>query len=134
MLYESSTTTSANTGAFNVYILGGEIVINSRYASGNLQNKYPVSTGRQVLTIRMQSGLNTNSFSDLYINGTKITLATATGAGNSVFSDQVLYVGARAGTSIGFTGKRQASILYSTDQSANRVGIETNLNNYYGIY
>jgi hypothetical protein len=31
-------------------------------------------------------------------------------------------------------GWRQSVIIYGTDQSANRVGIETNINNYYTIY
>jgi len=31
-------------------------------------------------------------------------------------------------------GHRAVTIIYGTDQSANRVAIETNINNYYGIY
>jgi hypothetical protein len=134
VLYESSTNFNSNTGAIIIYIAGGELLVNVRATGGALVNKYPISIGRQLISIRMQTGVDTNSYSDLYINGTQITLSNATGTGTSVLSDQILYVGARAGTSLGFLGKRQESILYPTDQSANRAGIETNINAYYGIY
>tara|TARA_R110000772_G_scaffold67579_2_gene150037 strand:+ start:11409 stop:12338 length:930 start_codon:yes stop_codon:yes gene_type:complete len=135
VLFESSTNFNSNTGAFIIYITGGELLINVRASGGALANKYPISTGRQLISIRMRTGLDTNSYSDLYINGTQITLATALGAGTSVLSNQVLYLNARAGgSSLGYTGKRQESIFYPTDQSSNRVAIEANINAYYGIY
>jgi hypothetical protein len=135
VLYESSTNSTGVAGAFSIVINNGELVIENRNSGGfALINKYSISTGRQILSVRIRSGLNTLSFSDLYINSTQISSNTNTGGGVSFLSDKILYVGARAGTSLGFTGKRQASIFYPSNQSANRVGIETNLNDYYGIY
>jgi len=34
----------------------------------------------------------------------------------------------------GFNGRIREVIVYNTDQTANRVGIETNINDFYGIY
>ena len=34
----------------------------------------------------------------------------------------------------GYLGNMQEFILYNTDQSSNRTGIETNINDFYNIY
>jgi hypothetical protein len=134
MLYESSVAFTSYTGAFAIYISGGKIKVANRLAGSNLINNYNVSTGRQLISVRLISGADSTLFSEVYINGAEIAIDTSTGAGTSSFTDQLIHVNARAGSSLGFTGKRQESIFYPSDQSANRVGIETNLNDYYGIY
>jgi hypothetical protein len=130
LLYEASTA----TGSFIIYINGGNLLVHNRISGGNLLAYYNISTGRQLLSTRLISGVGVASYSEVYINGVEISAFLTSGAGNSAFTDQVLDVGARGGSSLGFTGKRQESIMYPTDQSANRVGIETNINAYYGIY
>ena len=135
VLYESSVSTSSNNGAFIIYISGGKLIIANKNTSGvSISNEYLISTDRQLLSMRLRTGVDKDSFSELYINGTQISASTTSGAGNTSFIDEILYVGARAGTSLGFLGKRQESIFYPTDQSSNRVAIETNINAYYGIY
>jgi hypothetical protein len=37
-------------------------------------------------------------------------------------------------TAFGFTGKLQEMIFFNTDQSANRTGIENNINDHFDIY
>jgi hypothetical protein len=134
-LYESSPNAVTNNGGIIIYLTsGGQLAVGNKMASGFQQNQYIVGTGRKLISIRIRGGVNTPLFSEVYVNGVQISIDSAGGSGTSSFTDQILYVGARLGTSLGFLGKRQASIFYPSDQSSNRVGIETNLNTYYGIY
>ena len=69
-----------------------------------------------------------------YIDG-----ASSGGAGTAtVLTETSLYtyIGRNATTGAGtfFTGKIQELITYKSDQSANRTGIETNINDYFNIY
>ena len=133
VLYESSPNYANNTGAFLIGIEQNAIRVSNRNSLGEGRNNYDISTGRQVISIRMRAGVSIATFSEVYINGVQIPLASTVGGGNSVFSNQILYL-SRGGRFFGFLGKRQELTFYPSNQSANRVGIETNLNNYYGIY
>mgnify|MGYP003670034516 FL=1 len=133
VLYESSTNL-ANAGAFLIYLSGGNLKIANRISGVNVTNDYIITSGRKIISIRLIAGVDRTLFSEVYINGVEISISSSSGSGTSSFTNQGLYVGARAGTAIGFLGKRQESIFYPSDQSANRVGIETNINNYHGIY
>jgi hypothetical protein len=73
-------------------------------------------------------------YTEVWINDTQVSISNSSGSGTSIFTDQVLYRNARAGVSLGFNGKRQESIFYPSVQSANRVGIQTNIKNYYTLY
>jgi hypothetical protein len=130
--YESSTNFGQNSGAFLIAITGGDLVIFNKRGTANLTNIYPISAGRQLISIRIQNNVNFATFSQVFINGTEITKSSVNGFGDSELSDQILYVGARGGITNGFQGKRQASIFYPFGQSANRTGIETILKNLYG--
>jgi hypothetical protein len=134
-LYESSPNAVTNNGGIIIYLTsGGQLNIGNKMSSGFKQNGYVVGTGRKLISIRIRQGVDTSLFSEVYVNGVQISIDGAGDSDTSSFTDQILYVGARLGTSLGFRGKRQASIFYPSDQSSNRVGIETNLNAYYGIY
>ena len=133
VLYESSSNL-ANAGAFLIYLSGGNLKIANRISGVNATNDYIITTGRKIISIRLISGVDRTLFTEVYVNGVEIAISGSSGSGTSSFTDQGLYVGARGGTALGFLGKRQESIFYPADQSANRVGIETNLNTYYGIY
>lgn len=68
-----------------------------------------------------------------YLNG-----ATSGSAGTATVNSEVLNttaIGSRGDlTTTFFTGKIQEIITYKSDQSANRVAIENNINAYYDIY
>jgi hypothetical protein len=69
-----------------------------------------------------------------YTNG--VLEDTQTGSLTSFDSGNPLYIGANvngADTQI-FDGTIQEIVLYNSDQSANRTGIEGNINDYYNIY
>ena len=108
------------------------------------------STGRYIVGIFSNTGkytayrsavlsgdLGQTTKSSLYFatfDGTNSTLTndggtTYTGnTGTSTFTELKLFSGS------GFNGNVQAIIIYNSDQSANRAGIQTALNDYYSIY
>jgi len=66
---------------------------------------------------------------DMYVDG-----SAATDGGNTrTLIGDASVLGSRNG-SLYFVGTMQAVIIYSSDQSANRTGIETNINTFYSIY
>jgi hypothetical protein len=77
----------------------------------------------------MLTGLFDGSGSELYVD----SLSVKTGnAGSNGMSE--LYIGTKNDGTIGIIGNCQELIIYASDQSSNRSGIETNINDYFGIY
>jgi len=73
-----------------------------------------------------------NSTSKLFFQGSEICSVSTTTV--TAFADKLIvgrYINANPNS---FEGTFQAFILYNSDQSANRAGIETNINDYYSIY
>ena len=58
--------------------------------------------------------------------------ASTTGTNTATFTINVLLAG--FGIGYRYTGRAQEFIFYDSDQSANRAGIETNINAFYSIY
>ena len=127
-------------------------------ASGN-EYIYPSlgiysTTYGMVASAGSPDGISSNYGSpDYYANGTQITgttrgaIYTATSGGQKL----VAHIGADTtnsawrlsnmnfgnyhnNTTYGYTGKLQEMIFFNTDQSANRTGIEKNINDTYTIY
>jgi hypothetical protein len=68
-----------------------------------------------------------------YLNGSADGSAGTADINAEVFNQT--FIGTRAdGTTFFFAGKVEELITYKSDQSANRVAIETNINNQYDIY
>lgn len=135
-LFETSTNFNNTNSAILVYIQSGLIYVGQRISSANFSVKsYPISTGRQLISVRFRTGQTASNTSEVWINGNSVS-GTVTLSNNSISltSNQPLHFFARAGSSIGFLGKYQLVVMYGSDQSSNRVGIETKINEYYGIY
>jgi hypothetical protein len=132
-LFELSSSYTANNGSLVVRIQSGVILVSQRVASGQLTEKtYPISIGRQLITVKFTTGQTAADASQVWINGAEIT-GTVTETNNSItLINQVLYFFARAGNSIGFLGKYQNLTMF-TDE-AQRAGIENNINNHYAYY
>ncbi|MCP4953962.1 MAG: hypothetical protein GY922_19155 [Proteobacteria bacterium] len=87
--------------------------------------------GSQNLATFIILGSNNNSG---YSNGTVVESSVS---GSQIVldgSDRSIGIGGAASGSNLITGSLQELIVYDSDQSANRVGIETNINDHYGIY
>lgn len=66
----------------------------------------------------------------LYVN----SVSTVTISPNSLAASTNVSIGNALTTSVPYDGYIQVVVLFASDQSANRTGIETAINNYYNIY
>lgn len=67
-----------------------------------------------------------------YVNGSQVDQNTAGTFSGS--SSTVLSIGGDNSTSYPWTGEIQEVIIYPSDETSNRTGIETNINAHYSIY
>ena len=82
---------------------------------------YPTTTGQAVDTIINKTNLLRNAFA-----------ATLSSGGS--YSNGTSGIGSWNGTSQAFVGTIQELVIYESDESANRTGIEANINTEYTIY
>lgn len=73
--------------------------------------------------------LNISNSQNAFLNSVLKIVTRITYSGSNVFS----MINSRGAVGVSTT-KAQEHILYNTDQSSNRTGIETNINSYYLIY
>jgi hypothetical protein len=68
---------------------------------------------------------------DMYIDATK-----STGALNGLFTNinNAMYIGANVSGGNQLDGNIQELVFYNSDKTSDRTGIETNINDYYGVY
>ena len=133
ILFESSANVNSNNGAIAFSVNSGNLIVTQRISAGVFSQKsYPISTGRQLVTVRFRSGQTTINASQVWINGIEITGTVVLNNNTIALSNQVVYLFARAGNTSGFLGKYQNFTMF-TDE-AQRPGIENNINDYYGYY
>lgn len=111
------------TGAWsdgNLYENNGTSFVSTPFTNNTNQNLFSVIK-------------NGNTLSDFSAKQNATLLGSYTGtAFNSISIDRI---GARTGSIQVFSnGNLQEIIFYSSNQSSNRTGIESNINTYYGIY
>jgi hypothetical protein len=82
--------------------------------------------------LRLISGIRNQSISKLnaYINSSLFSLTTS----NANTPTTGFYIGVLDGNSIYFNGHQSELIFYTTDESSNLSGIQTNINDFYSIY
>lgn len=85
------------------------------------------STSLQVLSFNFGSGNYLTA-----LNNTNT--ATTTGVLNILNNNTALHVGKYGSSTEDWDGWMSEIIIYPTNQSANRTGIETNMDNYYSLY
>jgi len=79
-------------------------------------------------------GDNTANATTLFIDGTSKTDLGSIGTGGGNNSKNTFGVRNDVLASSYFSGKFQEIVIYDSDQSSNRTGIETNINDFYSIY
>jgi hypothetical protein len=87
-----------------------------------LSNNYPTTTGQALDTTINQTTLERNNFS-----ATLISLGVGYGNGNGS-------IGSYSGTAQPFLGNLQELVIYTSNKSSDKSGIQTNINTYYAIY
>jgi hypothetical protein len=97
--------------------------------SNQIQSTYTQTNTRELLF-----GVNNQASYSLFKNG--VSLGTQTGTNRTSGFITGYSIGASEGGSIDrfYTGRLSELIIYDSNQSSNRTGIETNINSYYGIY
>jgi hypothetical protein len=100
----------------------------SLYERGVADHNFGTSTN----DLRLISGIRNQSITKLngYINTTVYTLSTS----NANTPSTGFYIGALDGSSYYYNGHQSELIFYTTDESSNLSGIQSNINTYYGIY
>ena len=130
--------------------VGGNKMGQSLYGAGSSQNKVVLNNGNDAsggtndnITIiegsfyLISSCYNNNNTNTLQTNGG--TTGYANGSTPYDFNAGTLFtIGARkdstTASTVLFTGSMKEIIAYDSDQLANRFKIESNINNYYGLY
>lgn len=100
-------------------------VINS--PTGNVYFLNTSSTNLQVLSFNLGSGTFIRA-----LNNTNT--ATSNGVPNATTNNTALHIGKYGTSSEDWDGWMSEIIIYPTSQSANRTGIETNMDNYFSLY
>jgi hypothetical protein len=129
------------TGAFNtnLWIAQGRTVA-KRYETGGRRLSTDIfaaitsntDSNGQALIISNTNFVNTTI--DLYQNTSLVANSTTfQTSGNTDVINQDIQIGS-TGTSRYWDGNIQEIIIYPSDQSSNRTGIETNINDFYSIY
>jgi hypothetical protein len=121
--------TAGNLVALGFGGFGSNNRIGSRLVVGNTTM---LQVGDSTFTSTNQtlvSYLADNATGQMFIDGTEETDSV----GCRYHSGQTV-IGARGDGLYNFNGKMQEVIFYDSDESSNRTGIETNINDYYDIY
>ena len=84
-------------------------------------DNYPTTTGQALDTIINQTNLERNSFA-------------ATLGDGGTYGLGISGIGSWSGTTQTFLGTIQELVIYESDESANKSGIQTNINDFYTIY
>lgn len=144
--------TSSNGGLFgpynNVYV-GFEVIQAGVESNRSLlrinntrRNRIPFASASELDQIWnndelcLSSILGNSSSVGVYKNGSAITLVNSSALPSLDFDGQYA-IGTYAtnlGTGYNLNGKVTELVIYTTDQLANRIGIEQNINNFYSIY
>jgi hypothetical protein len=111
----------------------------TRYEGGNVIYNASIATGNQYIQVTNRTVLNTEF--DQRINGLDLTIASSSLAQNlNIQADSAftIFKGGAGGYDTEGTalvqGYLHESIWYLDDKSNQIIDIETNINNYYGIY
>ncbi len=138
--------------------LYGQSVLDSYYVTSTTDDRYlyPATGGTSPYGMVAQvfggHGITSNYGSpDFYANGSEITGATrhtihtATSGGQKLVAHQgadtsnsgwsnMIFGRYNSTNQFNYDGKLQEMIFFNTDQSANRTGIENNINDHFDIY
>ena len=130
----SSSATSNNDGGFIVYIGGNDLYVGIRGAT-YVQLKTPITEGNYIISVRLRGGQTAANAIEVYINSQQAPLTvTNNGTSNATFNDFIQKIGVNEGNIYRYIGSTSELLIKTGDQSANRAGIESNINSYYNMY
>ena len=118
-----------NSGSFNQFILGR----NNGYDYHSGDNNKILSSSYSAGYVRNGNNYINSALTD-FGNTTRPLAQSLISMIHTQSSGQVNQLTKDRGNNRSWQGKMQEIILYSTDQTSNKAGIETNINNEYTIY
>ena len=124
----SNSTSSDDRHGIGLQFFSGALRITGAIRIGGTWSIYEeqlISADQQYLLSAFKSGV------DFYVDGIK-----STGGTNGLFAaaNITFNIGANTNNSATLNGKLQEIIFFDSDESANRTGIESNINAHYNIY
>ena len=127
----SSSRITVNYGVLTTkrYFLGGR-----RLTSDSIQS---IESNTDIFSQGLISNIVNyqNTTITLFQNNAQVAQSTSfQTAGNSSAVNSDFAIGASTSNNNNFIGNIQELVVYETDQSSNRTGIETNINDFYSIY
>jgi hypothetical protein len=110
---------------------GGSIGFLGRPSGGsffNASSGFP-STNNQILQLNIYDGSNLKASTNGNGFGTASVISNPI-----VYGSQILNIGSGGNNTDYGNGNTQELVIWAVDQTTNKLGIETNINTYYGIY
>ena len=102
--------------------------------TGYVLNSYtPIVDTRNLINIYLNN-LSSLLYSEMYVNNVIRSETNEITGVNTNFSNQILSLFSRNGSSFGVIGSYQEFVFYGFDQFSNQSAINTNINTHYAIY
>ena len=136
ILLETSTNSNTNNGAIIInFETTTRVTVSMKTTLGAALRKFNITQGTQnLLTVQIKTNTDASLAYNAWLNGTGLTEYSVGAISTENFTNQTINIGARNASSFRYNSKIQEVIIFGGDQSANRTGIEANINTYYGIY
>lgn len=128
----SNTSSRLLFGKFNNnYITGGRRLDADSFSGATSSSTYTLNRVSNSILLDFVSG-TIDAFFNSSLEASSTTFHS--GGNTSATDSQTQQIGASGSGSENWLGNIQELIFYTTNQSSNRTGIETNINDYYAIY
>jgi hypothetical protein len=127
---ETFTSIQNATTTDGIFLGQGNLGTEAKFGLRNFQGADIADSGiAMTLQQYLLAGITTSTTAQIYANG--VAGAISAKARGNVNGDT--QIGANGGGANSFSGKFQEIIIFESDQSANRTGIEGNIDNYFRI-
>jgi hypothetical protein len=127
---ETFTSIQNDTTTDGIFLGQGNLGTEAKFGLRNFQGADIADSGiAMTLQQYLLAGITTSTTAQIYANG--VAGAISAKARGNVNGDT--QIGANGGGANSFSGKFQEIIIFESDQSANRTGIEGNIDNYFRI-
>jgi len=101
-------------------------------ANGNYSTSTSYAARQNLIFVNFDNSLTSGNQVDVYLNSSDANASGSNDVG-TLKSPTNGHIGSRSGSN-NFNGNMQEIIFYASEQSTNRSGIETNINDFYSIY
>lgn len=129
-MYLQNGTNKLQTGVTN-----GNGIVATQPAIVTTTTNYTINTQNLILVEADVTNSTLNNRLNIYINNSSINQGnTSNGSVSTNNATQNLQLGAYGNNVWNMDGYYQELIFWASDQSSNRIGIQSNINSYYGIY